>query len=135
VEKLNQNAVDLKRKEAKLLKEIAKFEGDRVKLILQTGGKALVYRADEGLEYLNLIAYEIKDSIKESGVCVLASGEWKKGGQVLIVGEDKSVEEMAKKVKEVLKAIKGGGVRGKWQGKVVQWEKGELEALRKIVEG
>jgi len=134
VEKTNQNVVEMKRKEKRLLMEIAKFEADRVKANLQATGKAWVYRADEGLEYINWVVHEIKDSLKESGVVLFASGEGKKGGQVLIIGDEKSVEAVATKVKEILKGIKGGGKGGKWQGKVMEWGKKDLEALRNIVE-
>ena len=114
--------------------EIAKFEADRVKANLQATGKAWVYRADEGLEYINWVVHEIKDILKESGVVLFASGEGKKGGQVLIIGDEGSVEAVATKVKEILKGIKGGGKGGKWQGKVMEWGKKDLEALRNIVE-
>ena len=135
VEKMNQNVVELKRKEKRLLMEIAKSEGDRVRANIQTTGKAWVYRADEGLEYINWVIHEIKDIIKDSGVVLFASGEGKKGGQILVAGEEKSVEVVARSVKEVLKGIKGGGKGGRWQGKVIEWGKGDLEALRKIVGG
>ena len=134
MEKMNQNIAELKRKEKRLLMEIAKFEGYRVKASLQATGKAWVHRADEGLEYINLVVHEIKDTVTELGVVLFASGEGRKGGQVLVVGEEKSVETVVTKVKESLKGIKGGGKGGKWQGKVMEWGKKDLETLRNIVE-
>jgi misacylated tRNA(Ala) deacylase len=37
-------------------------------------------------------------------------------------------------MKECVKNVKGGGKGGRWQGKVIAWEKGELEILKKLVE-
>lgn len=52
----------------------------------------------------------------------------------MIVGKPELVEQMAAKVKEIVSTVKGGGKGGKWQGKVTQWQKGEIEALEKAVE-
>jgi misacylated tRNA(Ala) deacylase len=41
---------------------------------------------------------------------------------------------MAAKVKAVVSTVKGGGKGEKWQGKVTEWQKGEIEALKKVVE-
>jgi misacylated tRNA(Ala) deacylase len=39
----------------------------------------------------------------------------------------------AGKAKELVKQLEGGGKGWKWQGKVVEWGKGELEALKSAV--
>ncbi|KAI1176156.1 threonyl and alanyl tRNA synthetase second additional domain-containing protein [Nemania sp. FL0916] len=126
---------DLKKQEKSLLAEIAKYEGDKVRSVLQSGKNAWVHRAKGGLDFLNLVILEIRDAIKISpGVVVLAGGEGQTGGPIIIVGQDELVGTFATKVKELLKDVKGGGRGGKWQGKVSKWKKGELEALKALVE-
>lgn len=134
VENLNQSVVDLKKREKKLLSEIAKIEGERVKAVLQSGRNAWTYRKDATMEFFTGVINEVKDLLDKSGVIVLVSGEGKKGGQIIIMGQKIAVEEMANNVKTIVKAVKGGGSGAKWQGKVVGWGKGEIESLRKIVE-
>jgi misacylated tRNA(Ala) deacylase len=41
---------------------------------------------------------------------------------------------MAARVKVVVSSVKGGGKGEKWQGKVTEWQKGEIEALKKVAE-
>jgi misacylated tRNA(Ala) deacylase len=86
------------------------------------------------LEYINSVCFEAKDTLKEGGIIVLASGEKKTSGQVVIVGEKKAVEEFVEKMKGVVSGIKGGGKGERWQGKVIEWQKGEIEALKNLVE-
>jgi misacylated tRNA(Ala) deacylase len=132
VAKLGEAVAEGRRREKKLLAEVAKFEGDRVKAVLEAGKRGWCYRATDGLDFLNLVAFEIKDAVKE-GVVVLTSGEEKKMGSIVIMGEPALVDALATKVKEVVSSVKGGG-KGKWQGKVTEWKASELEALRKAVE-
>ena len=113
--------------------EIAKYEADKVKSDLQKRGKAWVHRPDEGMDYLNMVVSEVKDHVSE-GAVLLACGDVKRGGQVLVIGEAKAVAEIVEQVKTTVVSIKGGGKGGKWQGKVLQWQKGELNSLRRIME-
>ncbi|KAI9050381.1 hypothetical protein LZ554_005546 [Drepanopeziza brunnea f. sp. 'monogermtubi'] len=135
VKRMSDNVSDLNRKSNKLLLEIAKFEGERVKADLAAGKMAWVYRPSPGLDFINSVCFEVKDQLKEGGLVVLASGEGKSGGAVVLVGEKGLVESFTERMKGVVSSIKGGGKGEKWQGKVVEWKKGELEALRKLVEG
>lgn len=132
--KMNETASELKKTEKRLLMDIAKFEGDRVKAVLQMGKSAWVHRPLDGLDLINMIVFEFKDSVTELGVAVLASGQEKTGGHIVIIGEKNSVEGFITKVKEAFPAIKGGGKGGRWQGKVIEWKKGELQALKNLVE-
>jgi misacylated tRNA(Ala) deacylase len=68
-------------------------------------------------------------------VVVLCSGEVKTAGSIVIVGTPEAVEAMAAKVKEAVGSVKGGGKGEKWQGKVAEWQKGEVEKLKEVVEG
>lgn len=131
VSKVKENATELKKSETKLLTDIAKYEADRVKAVLSTGMNAFVYRAVQGLDFINMVVAQVKEAVEEGAVLVLASGEGTKGGQIVIIGDKDSVEDFATKIKEVVPEIKGGGEGGRWQGKVIEWRKGELEALKK----
>jgi misacylated tRNA(Ala) deacylase len=91
------------------------------------------YRATDGLDFVNLVVFEIKDTIKEQ-VVVLCSGEVKAAGSLVILGKPELVESMAAKVKTAVSSVKGGGKGEKWQGKVAEWQKGEIEALKRAVD-
>jgi misacylated tRNA(Ala) deacylase len=41
---------------------------------------------------------------------------------------------MATKVKTAVSTVKGGGKGEKWQGKVTEWQKGEIEALKRAAD-
>lgn len=135
VQKMSDTVSDLNRKSNKLLLEIAKYEGERVRTDLAAGRNAWVYRSSPGLDFINSVCLEVKDQLKEGGLLVSASGEGKSGGAVVVVGEKGRVESFVERMKELLSSVKGGGKGEKWQGKVVEWKKGEIEALRKLVEG
>lgn len=81
-----------------------------------------------------MVLFEIKDALKEGGLVVLASGEVKETGAVVVTGIPALVEDFALKLKDTVASVKGGGKGEKWQGKVVEWKKGEIETLRKLVE-
>jgi misacylated tRNA(Ala) deacylase len=124
---------EARKKEKKMLAEIAKFEGDRIKVALQERERVFSYRATDGLDFINLVVIEIKDVVKERGVVVLCSGEVKTAGSIVIIGMPNLVESTAAKVKEIVSTAKGGGKGEKWQGKVTEWQKGEIEALRSAI--
>lgn len=135
-EKMEETLNDLKRREKKLIAEIARCEAERVKATLAEGKNAWVYRTDGGLDFINAVSFEVKEALKTAaGVVVLASGEEKSSGPVVILGPNEAVETMATKAKGEIAGIKGGGKGGKWQAKVPEWRKDELEAFRKVVEG
>ncbi|KAL0933500.1 alanyl-trna synthetase domain-containing protein [Colletotrichum truncatum] len=78
----------------------------------------------------------LKDAVASSGgVVVIATGEQKQGGQLVVFGQKATVEGLVPQIKELVKDVKGGGAGEKWQGKVLAWEKGALEALENLVEG
>ncbi|KAH7127084.1 Threonyl/alanyl tRNA synthetase [Dendryphion nanum] len=133
VKRLGDSLVDSRRKEKKLLVEIAKFEGARMKADLASGKNGWCHRPTDGLDFINLVVIEIKDVIKEKGVVVFASGQEKEVGSIMIVGESSLVDALSAKVKTIVSSVKGGG-KGKWQGKVTEWKKGEIEALKQAVE-
>ncbi|KAF6809727.1 alanyl-trna synthetase domain-containing protein [Colletotrichum plurivorum] len=129
-------AADLKKREKKLLTDIAEFEADAAKLRLQTSKTAWVHRADGNVDFVKWISVGVRDALASSvGVVVVATGEEKQGGQIVVLGQKAGVESLVAKVKEVVKDVKGGGGGEKWQGKVSCWEKGALETLKELVEG
>lgn len=133
VQRLGDQMSEARKREKRMLAEIAKFEGDRIRKEGEEKDCVFMYRATDGLDFVNLVVYEIKDAVKE-GVAVLCSGEVKSSGSLVIIGKTDLVESMAAKVKEIVSTVKGGGKGGKWQGKVTEWQKGEIEALKKAVE-
>ncbi|KAF2643158.1 ThrRS/AlaRS common domain-containing protein [Massarina eburnea CBS 473.64] len=135
VQRLNENLSESRKKEKKLLAEIAKFEAERVKGLLKDGKPAWCHRATDGLDFINLVVNELRETLKEGGVVVLASGEAKIAGSIMILGEKEKVEAMSAKAKECVSTVKGGGKGEKWQGKVTEWQKGEVETLKAAVEG
>ena len=70
VKKMSDNLTESRRKEAKLLLEIAKYEAERVKADLKSGKKAWVYRSSGNLDYINAVCFEAKDTLKEGGIIV-----------------------------------------------------------------
>ncbi|KAF2022148.1 ThrRS/AlaRS common domain-containing protein [Aaosphaeria arxii CBS 175.79] len=135
VQRLQESLTDAKRKEKKLLVEVSKFEGDRIKADLADGKPGWCHRPTDGLDFLNSVVIEIRDALGEKGVAILVSGQEKEVGSIMVIGESSLVEQNAAKVKEIVSSVKGGGKGSKWQGKVTEWKKGEVEALRKAVQG
>jgi misacylated tRNA(Ala) deacylase len=133
VQRLGDQVSEARKKEKKMLAEIAKFESERIKKVLEQKNQVFSYRATDGLDFITLVTFEIKDAVKER-VAVLCSGEVKTAGSLVIIGKPDLVEAMAMKVKEVVSTVKGGGKGEKWQGKVTEWQKGEIEGLKKVVE-
>jgi misacylated tRNA(Ala) deacylase len=134
VQRLRETVAEGRKKEKKLLSETAKYEGDRIRADLAAGKNAWCYRATEdGLDFINLVVLEIRDAVKEHGTVMMVSGDEKKAGSVMIIGQKDIVETLAAKTKELVSSIKGGGRGEKWQGKVIEWKKGEIEALRQMV--
>ncbi|KAI8937774.1 hypothetical protein NX059_005473 [Plenodomus lindquistii] len=134
VRRLGDALSDSRKKEKKLLAEISKFESERITTHLQAHQSAFSHRATDGLDFTNLVVMEVKDVASDRGVVVLCSGEVKGPGSIVIIGKPDLVESMSSKVKEVVGTAKGGGKGSKWQGKVPEWQKGEIEALRAAVE-
>ena len=134
VKRISNNAAESRSKEKRLLSEIASYEGARVKAILQSGNNAWVYRTSEDMDFLNMVVFELRDVAKSKNVVVLATGEDKKTGQVVIVGEKSAVEEFSAKALKTVSGLKGGGRGERWQGKVIEWKRGEIESLKSLAE-
>ncbi|KAK7419087.1 hypothetical protein QQX98_003589 [Neonectria punicea] len=134
VKRVCDTAEDLKRRERSLLSDIARFEGERVKAVLQSGKNAWVYRPSDTLDFLNRVVFEVKDAVGDGRIVVLASGEGHGGGPVVVIGQKDSVSKAVRKIQELVSHIKGGGKGERWQGKAKEWMKGDLEAIKSVVE-
>lgn len=130
---MNNAVSELKRSEKQLLLEIADYEIERVKGVLASRKSALVHRSNGGVDFISRIIAGTKDALRGTElVVVLAIGEPKTSGPVVVVGDKNAVEAMIVRVKEAVKNIKGGGAGEKWQGKVPEWQKEDLKALKEL---
>jgi misacylated tRNA(Ala) deacylase len=134
VQGLSEQVSEGKKREKRMLAEIAKFEAQQIREMLQCAVGAFSHRPDDGLDFINLAVIELRDVLKGKGVVVLCTGDTKTAGSIVITGYPELVEKLSAKVKDLVKTVKGGGKGEKWQGKVTEWQKGEIEALSKAVE-
>lgn len=134
VQGLTEQVSEGRKREKRLLSEIAKVEAQQIKETLQCAVGAYSHRPDDGLDFINLMLVELRETLKGKGVAVLLTGDTKTSGTLVITGNAELVENLSLKVKDVVKMVKGGGKGEKWQGKVTEWQKGEIEALKSIVE-
>lgn len=132
--RINDSLSESKKREKKLLAEIAGYEVDRIKAVLETKRSVWVYRGDCTLDFFTGIISQIKDVVKDKdSVVVFASGEDRKAGSVVIFGQTTAVEALSSRAKESIEGLKGGGKGEKWQGKVPEWRKGDIEVLKGLV--
>lgn len=122
------------KREKRLLSEVAKFEAQQIKETLQCALGAFSHRPDDGLDFINLVLIELRDTLKGKGIVVLCTGDTRTPGSLVITGKAELVEILSVKVKDIVKTVKGGGKGEKWQGKVTEWQKGEIEAVKTAVE-
>lgn len=134
IQGLSEQVSEGRKREKRMLAELAKFEAQQIKEILQCAVGAFSHRPDDGLDFLNLVLIELRDTLKGKGVVVLCTGDTKTSGSLVITGKSGLVDKLSAKVKEIVKTAKGGGKGEKWQGKITEWQKGEVEALKTAVE-
>lgn len=138
VRKSQDSVAELKRREKRLLADVAQFEADAAKAKLQSSSRRSVWihRADGNADFVKWVSVHLRAAVASSrGVAVVATGGENQGGQLVIFGEKTGVDGLVPKVKELLKDVKGGGGGEKWQVKVPAWDKGALWALKELVEG
>jgi misacylated tRNA(Ala) deacylase len=117
-----------------MLAELAKFEAHQMKETLQCAVSVFAHRPDDDLNFINLVLIELRETLKGNGVVVLCTGDVKTSGSLVITGKAALVEKLSARVKDIVKTAKGGGRGEKWQGKVTEWQKGEIEELKSVVE-
>ncbi|KAL5119537.1 hypothetical protein ACEQ8H_002602 [Pleosporales sp. CAS-2024a] len=133
VQRLADHVSEAKKREKKLVAELAKCEAERIKTALEKTERVFSHRATDGLDFITLVAFELKEAVQERLV-VLCAGEVRTPGSLVIMGKPALVQGLAAKVNDVVRTVKGGGKGEKWQGKVAEWHKGEIEALSNLVE-
>ncbi|KXH36812.1 threonyl and Alanyl tRNA synthetase second additional domain-containing protein [Colletotrichum salicis] len=135
VKTVQSSATDLKKREKKLLADIAEFEADAAKTKLQSTKSVWVHRANGNADFVKWVTVGVKDAVMAcGGVIVLATGDDGNSGQISVLGGKAAVEALVPKIKDAVTGVKGGGGGEKWQGKVTTWEKGSLKALKELVE-
>jgi misacylated tRNA(Ala) deacylase len=99
-------------------------------------GKEVVFlhRSDPALDFLSLVLKIVLKQVPEGKTLVLLAGEGKEGGSVIVYSSssEKSLE-IGKHLQSLVSGLKGGG-KGKWQGKISAFEKGELESVLSYLE-
>lgn len=124
---LNLNYRKATKGEASWKEEVAGYQAKELIQKLETSDFAFLHRPDAGLDYLTSIFKVVSKAIPEGKTVALLSGEGKSGGSVIIFGSNnEKITEVAKSLQSSITGLKGGG-KGKWQGKVTSFEKGELE--------
>lgn len=93
----------------------------------------LLYNPKGTMDYFRAVEKEIGslDQFKPKVpfVFVFAGGQINESGVIIVIGTDKSaIEDTAKRLKELIPDVKGGG-KGKWQGKVVSWNNSGIKSL------
>lgn len=96
---------------------------------------------DKSFDFINFISKSLgqnffKQKIDENSIClVLLAGEFSSDkssnqGSLMIIGSQKS-GDLGKKLiaSKIFQNLKGGGAKSKWQGKISEFSKGELQSL------
>ncbi|ODQ81986.1 hypothetical protein BABINDRAFT_160202 [Babjeviella inositovora NRRL Y-12698] len=119
-------------KETNLMKELATYElRDFVAKFKGGACFAYVYKSDLGLDFAHNVTREVgvyfaEEKVTDKTVVVL-TGEGKDGGACIVIGE--KTDEIVSELKKRLSNLKGGG-KGKFQGKISAYEKGQLESVK-----
>ncbi|KAL1606444.1 hypothetical protein SLS60_003848 [Paraconiothyrium brasiliense] len=133
VKLLNEHVAEGRKKEKRMVAELAKYGAREVKETLKRSTGAFLHRPEDGVDFINRVLIEMADTLDQGGVVVLCTGDVKSSGMIVIQGREDLVTELSAQVKETVKTAKGGGKGRKWQGKVTEWGKGEVEALENAV--
>jgi Ser-tRNA(Ala) deacylase AlaX len=136
VQKLQQQSSKHMKRAKRLLEALAVYTVDDVAKSLETKPFAVVYKEDADMEFLTMVSNVMRDRqlIKEGSnkVVVLAAGEKKVGGPLIVTGGNNDiVQQIGKLVMKQLTGVKGGG-KGRWQGKAQNWD--SIEGLEKVLE-
>lgn len=114
--------------------EVANYQSNEIIELLKKKDIAFMHRADTGLDYISLILKLVLKQIPDNKTLILLTGESKEGGSVIIYSSDpqKSID-IGKHLQSLVSELKGGG-KGKWQGKINSYQKGELESALSYLE-
>lgn len=122
----------LQSKENKLMKEVAEYQAESLKKQFVAKKDAIVcyHRIDADLPFISQIARDLGDL--GDGTAALFTTQTDKTGAIIVVG--KRVNEVVSYLKEHISTLKGGG-KTRFQGKVGEYQKGELSSALKYLKG
>lgn len=128
VDLLSANYQKTLKRESNLLKEICGYKVSEIKSSLDKGEFTYMYKPDAKLEFISQIFKDLGAYLKEnpSKNLVLLCGEGQDGGSVIVVGPQTDL--IANSLKKLITNLKGGG-KGKFQGKISLFEKGEDKSV------
>ncbi|KAI7906143.1 Threonyl/alanyl tRNA synthetase [Cokeromyces recurvatus] len=106
----------------RLLEQLAAYTVKEIEqALLNDSSLIVIYKEDGDMEFLNKVANIIRDrqvlekQFNKKVVIVLAAGEQKTGGPIVVIGtENEIVQKTGKLVMKTLSGVKGGG-KGRWQ--------------------
>lgn len=135
---LNDNYREANSAKSNLLKELVAIEAANVfeKLKSKPSGVEYFYRKDSSPEAVNSFHKELitlANSNKDSGVdfdkthTVVIFNGFKEGGMIKIMGPETT--NLQEEVKKRITNVKGGGKGNSFQGKISNYEKGEINSL------
>ncbi len=118
----------LQTRESSLMKEIAELKAKELLAELNSGEKSFVWhhRPDGDLNYIFHIFKSMAPLAR--GTVALLTGETNTPGAVIVFGSH--VDAVAAELKKNICSVRGGG-KDKFQGKIVCFEKGELDSTLK----
>ncbi|KAK9453207.1 Threonyl/alanyl tRNA synthetase [Dipodascopsis uninucleata] len=134
ITKLESQLKDALRREKIWMAETVKSDSAQIRKDLELRKRSFIYRPDSSLDYFNSVIAEVGKLENNSGVIVLASGAIKASGALLIIGEGADKVARGIQEQELIDSLKGGGKGLRWQGKITQWKKDEVEHLREYIE-
>lgn len=128
---LERNHKEMIKKEKILKAEMVGIEAERLRVSLQTTGKALLVRTTADNDFLNWTLAALPSPL--SGVVLMVAGDVD-GGLVVVAGDEAKVKELSGKIKEALPSVKGGGKPSKFQGKAATFKPKDIEFLRSLLD-
>lgn len=135
IQKIQQQNKENMRRAKRYLEQLANFAVTDIAKTLELQKFAIMYKEDGDMEFLGMVANVIRDrQLLENNdkVVILAAGEKKTGGPIIVSGSDNDlVQKTGKIVMKVLSEVKGGG-KGRWQGKAQNWN--GIENLEKALQ-
>ncbi|RCI00298.1 hypothetical protein CU098_011990, partial [Rhizopus stolonifer] len=126
VQKIQQQSRAHMKKTKKLLEQLAIYAVNDIAEHLKTEQSVIVYKEEGDMEFIGMMANIVKDrkllEEQDQRVIILAAGEKKQGGPIIITGStNEIVQKTGKAVMATLNGVKGGG-KGRWQGKAQSWD-------------
>lgn len=122
----------LQTRETSLMKEIAELKAKELLADLESGNKSIIFhhRPDGDLSYIFRIFKSMTPLAR--GTVALITGETHMPGAVIVFGQH--VDPVVAELKKHIRSVRGGG-KDKFQGKIVCFEKGELDSTLKALQG